>query len=286
MDQTIDWWPSPAKLNLFLHINGRYPNGYHRLQSLFQLLDKGDELAFNVTEHPNIALLTPIDGVPNEQNLIVRAARLLQKHTGKNQGCEIRLRKNLPMGGGIGGGSSNAATTLIVLNYLWKCNLSLTELAKLGLDLGADVPVFVRGCTAFAEGVGEQLTPVNLTQQYYLVVFPECHVSTAEIFTDPDLPRNTPLISWQEYEFDRTHNDCQQLVCNRFENVANTLRWLLEYAPSRMTGTGACLFSVFTSNQEAKNVLANLPLGCSGFVAKGVNVSPVHEKLAHLGSIC
>ena len=285
MDQTIDWWPSPAKLNLFLHINGRYPNGYHQLQSLFQLLDKGDELAFTVTPHAEITLLTPIDGVANEDNLIVKAARLLQKHTDCPQGCDIQLRKVLPMGGGIGGGSSNAATTLIALNYLWKCNLSLTELAELGLALGADVPVFVMGNTAFAQGVGEQLTPVSIAQKYYLVVFPECHVSTAEVFNAPDLPRNTPLISWQEYDFDQTHNDCQQLVCNRFENVANTLRWLLEYAPSRMTGTGACLFAVFTSNQEAENVLANLPSGCSGFVAKGVDVSPVHDKLAHLGSI-
>ena len=285
MDQTIDWWPSPAKLNLFLHINGRYPNGYHQLQSLFQLLDKGDELAFNVTPHADITLLTPIDGVANEDNLIVKAARLLQAHTGCPQGCDIQLRKVLPMGGGIGVGSSNAATTLIALNYLWRCNLSLTKLAELGLALGADVPVFVMGNTAFAQGVGEQLTPVSIVQKHYLVVFPECHVSTAEIFNAPDLPRNTPLISWQEYDFDQTHNDCQQLVCNRFENVANTLRWLLEYAPSRMTGTGACLFAVFTGNQEAENVLANLPSGCSGFVAKGVDVSPVHDKLAHLGSI-
>lgn len=285
MDQTIDWWPSPAKLNLFLHINGRYPNGYHQLQSLFQLLDKGDELAFTVTPLAEITLLTPIDGVANEDNLIVKAARLLQKHTDSPQGCDIQLRKVLPMGGGIGGGSSNAATTLIALNYLWKCNLSLTELAELGLALGADVPVFVMGNTAFAQGVGEQLTPVSIVQKHYLVVFPKCHVSTAEVFNAPDLPRNTPLISWQEYDFDQTHNDCQQLVCNRFENVANTLRWLLEYAPSRMTGTGACLFAVFTSNQEAENVLANLPSGCSGFVAKGVDVSPVHDKLAHLGSI-
>ena len=282
MDHTVDWWPSPAKLNLFLHINGRYPNGYHRLQSLFQLLDKGDELAFNVTQQADIDLLTPIDGVPNEENLIVKAARLLQQHADVQQGCDIQLRKILPMGGGIGGGSSNAATTLIALNHLWKCNLSLTELADIGLTLGADV--FVMGKTAFAQGVGEQLTPAHVAQKHYLVVFPQCHVSTAEVFTDPDLPRNTALISWQEYEFDQTHNDCQQLVCNRYPNVANTLRWLLEYAPSRMTGTGACLFAVFTSNQEAENVLANLPSGCSGFVATGVDVSPVHDKLARLDS--
>ena len=216
--------------------------------------------------------------------MIVKAARLLQQHADVQQGCDIQLRKILPMGGGIGGGSSNAATTLIALNHLWKCNLSLTELADIGLTLGADVPVFVMGKTAFAQGVGEQLTPAHVAQKHYLVVFPQCHVSTAEVFTDPDLPRNTALISWQEYEFDQTHNDCQQLVCNRYPNVANTLRWLLEYAPSRMTGTGACLFAVFTSNQEAENVLANLPSGCSGFVATGVDVSPVHDKLARLDS--
>lgn len=279
MDKILDWWPSPAKLNLFLHINGRFPNGYHQLQSLFQLLDRGDELAFTITKQLTIELLTPVPGVEHEDNLVVMAARLLQKHGKPAQGCQISLCKTLPMGGGIGGGSSNAATTLVVLNYLWGCNLSLAALAKLGLQLGADVPIFVLGQTAFAEGVGEQLFPIALPETHYLVVHPHCHVSTADIFRADDLPRDTAKINFQDYQFNQTHNDCQELVCKRYPNVANTLAWLLEYAPSRMTGTGACLFATFASHQEAKTVLANLPANCSGFIAQGVNTSLLHDKL-------
>lgn len=280
MDKILDWWPSPAKLNLFLHINGRYPNGYHQLQSLFQLLDRGDELAFEITRQPTIELLTPVPGVEFEDNLVIKAARLLQNQCKSAVGCKISLRKNLPMGGGIGGGSSNAATTLVVLNHLWGCNLSLAALAELGLQLGADVPIFVFGQTAFAEGVGEQLFPVVLPETHYLVVFPQCHVSTADIFRADELPRDSAKINFQDYQFGQTHNDCQELVCNRYPNVANTLAWLLEYAPSRMTGTGACLFAIFASQQEAKQVLAKLPAECSGFVAKGVNTSLLHDKLS------
>jgi 4-diphosphocytidyl-2-C-methyl-D-erythritol kinase len=280
MDKNLDWWPSPAKLNLFLHINGRYPNGYHQLQSLFQLLDWGDKLAFTVTKQPTIELLTPVAGVEHEDNLVVKAARLLQNRCEFARGCKISLHKTLPMGGGIGGGSSNAATTLVALNHLWGCNLSLSALAELGLQLGADVPIFVHGQTAFAEGVGEKLFPIVLPKTHYLVVFPHCHVSTAEIFRADELPRDTAKINFQDYQFSQTHNDCQELVCKRYPNVANTLAWLLEYAPSRMTGTGACLFAIFASHQEAKKVLAKLPGDCYGFVAQGVNTSLLHDKLS------
>lgn len=279
MENQLDWWPSPAKLNLFLHINGRYANGYHQLQSLFQLLDYGDQLAFEVTQTSNIQLLTPIPGVENQHNLIVKAAKLLQQHCQYQGGCKIWLDKVLPMGGGIGGGSSNAATTLVALNHLWNCGLSVTELAKLGLQLGADVPIFVEGKSAFAQGVGEQLFATHIPTKYYLVVNPHCHVSTAEIFSAVDLPRNTPQIDWSEYNFANSKNDCQQLVCNLYPNVANTLQWLVEYAPSRMTGTGACLFAVFESLEQAQLVLAKLPEGCSGFVAQGVDQSPLLDKL-------
>jgi 4-diphosphocytidyl-2-C-methyl-D-erythritol kinase len=288
MVKQLDWWPSPAKLNLFLHINGRYENGYHQLQSIFQLLDLGDELAFDINDSVNINLITPIEGVPNQDNLIVKAALLLQKNyferTKVKMGCDIYLKKRLPMGGGIGGGSSNAATTLVALNFLWDCRLSDSQLAELGLQLGADVPIFVHGNSAFAEGVGEQLTPVNLPEKFYLVVFPDCHISTAAIFNADDLPRNTPKIRCQDYQFENTRNDCQELVVNLYPNVAKTLRWLLEYAPSRMTGTGACVFSVFDSEKDAFNVQAKLPKGTTSFVANGLSRSPLHDKLEAIKS--
>jgi len=242
-----DWWPSPAKLNLFLHILGRYDNGYHQLQSLFQMLDYGDALAFDIsTDDTTIRMETPLDGVPDDENLIVKAARLLATKTKCNKGAVISLDKRLPMGGGIGGGSSNAATTLVALNHLWKTELSEDELAELGLALGADVPIFVRGLTAFAAGVGEDITPAPQQEQYFLVANPNVHISTAEVFTSPDLPRNTPAIRWEDYKFEKTWNDCQQLVANRYPEVAKLLQWLVHYAPSRMTGTGACVFATFS----------------------------------------
>lgn len=279
MEQKLIWWPCPAKLNLFLHINGRLPNGYHQLQSLFQLLDYGDNLAFDVTAKSEITLQTPIEGVPNEDNLIVKAARLLQQESGFSGGCDIWLEKKLPMGGGIGGGSSNAATALVALNHLWGCGFSLNKLADLGLSLGADVPIFVHGKSAFAEGVGEKIFPVVLETRYFLVAYPGCHVSTAEVFGDPDLPRNTAKIEWQDYRFEKTHNDCEKLVCNRYPKVANLLHRLVEYAPSRMTGTGACLFSVFDCAEKAQKLMEKLPENCLGFVASGVNHSPLHQQL-------
>ena len=288
-NSTLDWWPSPAKLNLFLHINGRYDNGYHQLQSLFQILDFGDELAFEVNDSGAVELATPIEGVANDDNLIVKAARLLHqqmqlKH-GQHQHCQthtgvvIHLKKRLPMGGGIGGGSSNAATTLVALNHLWQCGFSEDELAELGLRLGADVPIFVRGKTAFAEGVGEIIQPVALTPQHYLVVTPNVHVSTADIFTATELPRNTPKIDFSAYNFDNTHNDCQEIVCNRHNEVAKILHWLLQFAPSRMTGTGASVFAVFNSLPKALEVQQNLPSTWQSFVASGVNTSQLQQKL-------
>jgi 4-diphosphocytidyl-2-C-methyl-D-erythritol kinase len=278
-----NWWPSPAKLNLFLHINGRYENGYHQLQSLFQILDYGDELAFDINSSGKITLADPISGVADEDNLIIKAALLLKQSLPTTQsnglGCTIHLRKRLPMGGGIGGGSSNAATTLLVLNKLWGCHLPAGKLATLGLALGADVPIFIQGKTAFAEGVGEKLQPVNLPTKTYLVLFPDSHVSTAEIFSLPELPRNTTKIDFSDYSFANTHNDCQQLVCDRYPNVAKALHWLLEYAPSRMTGTGACVFAIFDNHQEALDVQALLPKGNTSFVANGVNTSLLHSQI-------
>ena len=279
MDSTIDWYPSPAKLNLFLHINGRYENGYHQLQSLFQILDIGDEIGVCANNSGFIELKTPIDGVPNEENLIVKAAHALKIHAQKDAGCELYVRKVLPMGGGIGGGSSNAATVLLVLNQAWKCNLSLDKLAEIGLSLGADVPIFIHGNTAFAEGVGEILIPADISEAWYLVATPPVHVSTKDIFTAIDLPRNTPKINFADYKFEETHNDCETLVAKMHKEVANLLQWLVNYAPSRMTGTGASVFAVFDAKENAEKVLNMLPDSYTAFIAKGVNRSGLHEAM-------
>ncbi|MFR9721052.1 4-(cytidine 5'-diphospho)-2-C-methyl-D-erythritol kinase [Aeromonas diversa] len=268
-------WPAPAKLNLFLHVNGRRPDGYHELQTLFIFLDHGDTLSFEVTEDPVLTLSPAIPGVPDEENLIIRAARLLQTRLPTPKGARIRLTKVLPMGGGIGGGSSDAATTLVALNHLWGADLSVDELAEIGVRLGADVPVFVRGVAAFAEGVGERLRPIEIPERWYLVIKPECHVATAAIFQDPDLPRDTPKMRLQDLLAGEWKNDCEGLVKKRHPEVANALGWLLEYAPSRMTGTGACVFAAFEDESLAREVLAKLPDGWMGFVAKGVNISPL-----------
>ena len=278
-DNKQQWWPSPAKLNIFLHILGRYENGYHQLQSLFQMLDYGDELAFDVTNDGKITMATPLEGVPDEENLIIRAAKLLSDKMKTSQGVSISLNKRLPMGGGIGGGSSNAATALVALNHLWKTGLNEDELAQLGLTLGADVPIFVRGKTAFAGGVGEDIMPAPQQEKWYLVANPNVHVSTGAVFTHKDLPRNTPPIQWKDYKFEETRNDCQQLVANCHPEVANLLQWLVHYAPSRMTGTGACVFAIFSDDVSAKQVQAKLPAAWQSFVAKGVNRSPLLQKL-------
>jgi 4-diphosphocytidyl-2-C-methyl-D-erythritol kinase len=289
MDITVtvnkDWWPSPAKLNLFLHILGRYDNGYHKLQSLFQMLDYGDKLAFDINHTGTIAMSTPLKGVKDEDNLIIRAAKLLAAQTKTKLGAHISLEKCLPMGGGIGGGSSNAATTLVALNALWGTRLSVHQLADIGLQLGADVPIFVRGETAFAEGVGEQITPAPQPEQWFLVANPNVHISTGEIFTAQELTRNTPSIDWADYKFEETRNDCQQLVVNRYPEVAKLLQWLVHYAPSRMTGTGACVFAPFSDESLANDVQGKLPSSWQSFVAKGVNRSPLLEKLEKYNSV-
>ena len=278
-------WPSPAKLNLFLYITGRRADGYHTLQTLFQFLDYGDTLSLEPRRDGEIHLLTPVDGVAHEDNLIVRAARLLMKTAAERgrlpagSGADIRIEKRLPMGGGLGGGSSNAATVLVALNHLWQCGLSLDELAELGLTLGADVPVFVRGHAAFAEGVGEFLTPVEPAEKWYLVAHPGVSIPTPMIFNDPDLPRNTPKRSIETLLKCEFSNDCEVIARKRFREVDAALSWLLEYAPSRLTGTGACVFAEFDTESRARQVLEQAPEWLNAFVAKGVNLSPLHRAL-------
>lgn len=273
-------WPAPAKLNLFLHINGRRSDGYHELQTLFQFVDCCDQLDFRVTDTPELILHSDMSNVvADSDNLILRAAKSLQQSTGYRGGTEIWLDKRLPMGGGLGGGSSDAATTLVALNQLWNTQLSHDELAAIGLKLGADIPVFIHGFAAFAEGVGERLQTVNPAELWYLIIAPDAHVSTAAVFQDPQLPRNTPKLGIDTLLSQPWRNDCQELVVSKYPQVAKALGWLLEYAPSRMTGTGACVFGEFSSQQQALAALAKLPSDMQGFVAKGMNISPLIVRL-------
>ena len=273
-------WPAPAKINLFLHITGQRSDGYHQLQTVFQFLDYCDHLQFQVTKQPEIRLLTSIAGVDDDDNLIVRAAKLLQQHADIKSGVEITLDKQLPMGGGLGGGSSNAATTLVALNTLWQCQLSNDELARLGLILGADVPVFIHGHAAWAEGIGEKLTTVSPPEPWYVVIVPNCHVSTVDIFSAPELTRDCEHITISRFLSGEGRNICEDVVTKNYPLVADALDWLAQYAESRMSGTGACVFADFESQHLAQKVVTNLPEGWQGFVAKGCNQSPLSALIA------
>ncbi|WP_038879813.1 4-(cytidine 5'-diphospho)-2-C-methyl-D-erythritol kinase [Vibrio jasicida] len=277
-------WPSPAKLNLFLYINGRTENGYHELQTLFQFVDHGDELSIQANGSGEITISPEIEGVPLKDNLIWKAATALQRYANCSYGAHIDLHKILPMGGGIGGGSSNAATALVALNYLWQTHLSDDELAEIGLALGADVPVFVRGFAAFAEGVGEKLSPAHPDEKWYLVVRPNVSIATVDIFTHPDLTRNTPKRDLETLLNTPSVNDCEKIVRMLYPEVDKQLSWLLQYAPSRLTGTGSCVFAEFSSKAEAKAILAQLSDNVSAFVAQGRNISPLKETLAEYQS--
>jgi 4-diphosphocytidyl-2-C-methyl-D-erythritol kinase len=268
---------SPAKLNLFLHITGRRPNGYHELQTLFQLLDWGDYLQFTANETGQISLEGSDGiGVPDEENLIVRAARQLQ--TG-SLGAHIAVEKHIPTGGGLGGGSSNAATTLLALNHLWNRGLSNTQLQELGAKLGADVPVFVAGHSAWAEGIGDILTPLELPKRWFLIVAPDCHVATAEIFSHRQLTRNTFPIKMAAVFGVNTRNDCQQLVRRLYPEIDNALKLLDNFGEARLTGTGACVFLSFDTGEEARAAQQQLPNNWTSIVARGVNESPVCDAI-------
>lgn len=271
---------SPAKLNLFLHITGRRTDGYHNLQTLFQLLDYGDELSFSLRQGGQIILEPGVPGVDFEQNLIIRAARLLEPYKTSRTGIDIKLQKRLPMGGGIGGGSSNAATTLVALNHLWECRLGKAQLQELGLKLGADVPVFTNAQTAWAEGIGEALQPIEMQPKWFLVVQPDCHVSTATIFSHKDLTRNTPAIKVAAFLERGGRNDCETLVRRLYPQVDEALNWLAKFDNNaQMTGTGACVFASFETAEKAHYVQAQLPKHLPGFVAQGINQSPLYKWL-------
>ncbi len=268
-------WPAPAKLNLFLHITGRRENGYHELQTIFQFIDLQDRLQFVVRGDGEITRSQGMVEVPPEQDLVVKAARLLQQQSGTVLGADISVEKVIPAGGGLGGGSSDAATTLVALNLLWKTGLDLEQLAALGVQLGADVPIFVRGVAAWAEGIGEELTPVDPPQPWYLVVAPEVAVSTAEIFQSKELTRNTPKAKIRGSLPDGGRNDCEPVVVERHPEVGEVLQWLSRFGEARMTGTGSCIFAAFDCVEKAELAKAQLPEKWKGFVVKGINRSPL-----------
>ena len=268
---------SPAKLNLFLHITGRRPDGYHQLQTLFQLLEWGDTMSFTPNTRGEVTLEMRDIGIPDKQNLILRAADMLQRGS---MGAEIRVEKQIPEGGGLGGGSSNAATTLLALNHLWGLGLGTDELITLGTELGADVPVFVAGRTAWAEGIGDILTPLELPEYWYFVLVPTCRVSTAEIFSHGQLTRDASAIKMAAFFEGHSRNDCQPVVRNLYPEVAKALNWLGNFGEAKLTGTGACIFASFATRAEAEVAKRELPAMWHGFVARGLNYSPVLPTLA------
>ncbi|KZZ59302.1 4-(cytidine 5'-diphospho)-2-C-methyl-D-erythritol kinase [Oleiphilus sp. HI0125] len=275
--------PAPAKLNLFLHINGRRPDGYHELQTVFQLLDFGDELYFELNSSQAITIKPEFNDIPVEDNLIYQAAKILEPFATNYKGVDITLNKRLPMGGGVGGGSSDAATTLIALNYLWQCNLSNEELCDLGIQLGADVPVFVNGKTSWAEGIGEQLSPIKTPDCWYVVLAPEAHISTVKIFSNEVLTRDTPKMriapALEGQALNALNNDCEALVKQLYPTVNEAINWLSKYGPTKLTGTGACCFCRLSTETEARQVLKEAGAKFKGFIAKGVSLSPAHQKL-------
>jgi 4-diphosphocytidyl-2-C-methyl-D-erythritol kinase len=268
-------WPAPAKLNLFLHITNRRPDGYHELQTVFQFVDYCDWLGFEINDSGHVSRQGGDPSIEASQDLVVRAALALQQYSGTARGVTISLEKRLPMGAGLGGGSSDAATTLVALNNLWGLNLDQQTLCSIGLKLGADVPIFVHGRAAWAEGVGEKFQPVELQEPWFLVVQPTCSISTAEVFNAAELTRNTPPITIRGFLAGEGRNDCEPVVRKRYAEVGQLIDWLGKKANARMTGTGSCVFSQFESEAEARALLAELPARWSGFVAKGLNHSPL-----------
>ena len=284
MDRTLNNCAAPAKLNLFLHVTGRRADGYHLLQSVFQLIDKGDVLHFAVRDDEVIHRSTELAGVPAESDLVVRAARLLQaeaKKQGKIVGAEIAVEKNLPMGGGLGGGSSDAATTLLALNHLWQTGLTRAELMALGLQLGVDVPFFLFGQNAFAEGIGEDLVAVETPDRWFIVIEPGVSVPTQRIFSSTELTRDTKPVKISDFSGAKESfgkNDLQVVAANLFPPIADAIKWLQQYGDARMTGSGACVFCPFKDEQQAEAVLATVPLQWKAWKAKAI----AHHPLAYL----
>lgn len=281
-DDADRWYPAPAKLNLFLHVVGRRPDGYHDLQTVFRFIDRCDRLQFRLRTDGVIARLNEIEGLPPDQDLVVRAARSLQTAYGVRDGVDIRLEKHLPMGGGLGGGSSDAAAVLVVLNRLWGLDRPADDLAELGLKLGADVPVFVRGDNAFGEGVGERLTPIELPPAWYVVLVPPVSVPTARVFGDPALTRNSNRITMSAFFAGGVRNDLEPVVCRLFPAIKDHLDWLRRHGPAWLTGSGACVFATFGQEQQAREIFSARPPHMQGFIARGLDAHPLRGMI--LGS--
>jgi 4-diphosphocytidyl-2-C-methyl-D-erythritol kinase len=277
--------PAPAKLNLFLHVVGRRTDGYHLLQTLFRFIDFSDTLHYTLRTDGAVRRTGGSEGVPEEQDLSVRAARLLQRETGCSLGVDIELEKRIPMGGGLGGGSSDAATSLLALNRLWHLGLSRKRLMQLGLSLGADVPVFIFGENALAEGVGERLQAYPLPDAWYVVLFPPEHIATARVFEKldsvrPELTRNTislKIRGLSGQQLRDARNDLQPVACDMYPEVARHLAWLAQFGEARMTGSGACVFAEFADETRARGVLGKLPPDMRGIVARGLPHHPMRD---------
>lgn len=274
----LEWFPAPGKLNLFLHVLGRRADGYHELQTVFRLIDRADRVGIRVRADGDIRRADPLPGIAPEDDLCVRAARLLRSASGTALGADLALEKNLPIGGGLGGGSSDAATVLLVLNRLWRTAYSRAELTALGCALGADVPAFVFGENAIGEGIGERLTPLALPPRWYLVLVPRAAVSTAAVFADNTLTRNAKALKIPPFFFGLGSNDLEPVAARRHPEIAAHLDWLRARQPqARMTGSGACVFAEFAAEGEAHAVLQELPGTMRGFVARGLERHPLHD---------
>ncbi|WP_395007837.1 4-(cytidine 5'-diphospho)-2-C-methyl-D-erythritol kinase [Undibacterium sp.] len=278
--------PAPAKLNLFLHITGRRTDGYHLLQSVFQLIDRCDTLDFYVRDDGEIHRLNQVLGVPEQEDLVIKAARLLQSHTGTQQGADIRLHKSLPMGGGLGGGSSDAASTLIALNHLWQCNLNRQALMQLGLQLGADVPFFIYGQNAFVEGIGEQMQAVPTPDQWFIVIEPGVHVPTPTIFSAKELTRDTKPVRITDFSSAARvewKNDMQAVACALHPEIAAVIHWLKQFelheGDAKMTGSGSCVFCAFPNEEAAKKVLKQVPNHWTSWTTKALQQHPINLKI-------
>ena len=282
-DSPHNFWPAPAKLNLFLHVTGQRPDGYHELQTLFQLLDWGDELSIEPLDKPGVSRPRASYGVNEADDLAVRAALILQAETSCRQGARIEVNKRIPAGAGLGGGSSDAATVMVVLNHLWGCGLNADELASIGIGLGADVPVFIRGNSALASGVGDELEPVALGERNYLLVFPGFSVSTAEVFSDAVLPRNSSRISLSEALAGTGRNDCEVVIKERFPILSRMLKELSQWGPARMTGTGSTLFISMPDEISANSAAQEIKCRYNVRAVRGLDRSPLHELLDSSG---
>ncbi len=288
----MTYWPAPAKLNLFLHLTQRRVDHYHELQTVFQLVDYCDELSFTPRNDPQInctclSLLNPVSAaiIPDEDNLAIKAAHLLQDRTKNAPGVDILIKKRIPIGGGLGGGSSNAATTLVVLNHLWKLHLPLHELIHLGMTLGADVPIFIHGKSSWAEGIGEKLYEITLPENWFVVMIPPITISTTKLFSHPRLTYNTTPIKIQTFLSGSltTHNDFEHIVRQDYPVIAEGLDFLNHYAPARLSGTGACIFATLPSKIAAETLLEKIKAPYRGFVCKGLTTSPLHQIMKNWG---